>query len=216
MPKSRESSRFRQNVFINCPFDEDYFPLLRPLLFTVLCLGFTPRIASERFDSGEPRISKICELIQESRFSIHDLSRLRAKAENEVYRLNMPFELGVEYGCRHFATGRLREKRCLILGSGPHDYQKALSDLAGVDIKTHDDDPSKVVRCTRDWLVATAHLRGIGGSSAIWQTFTLFASDFFGRRSNEGFSEVDLNMMPIPEYIEFIKEWMGLESRETL
>ena len=44
---------FSKNVFINCPFDEQYIPLLRSILFTIVYLGFTPRIASERFDSGE-------------------------------------------------------------------------------------------------------------------------------------------------------------------
>jgi hypothetical protein len=47
---------FKSNVFINCPFDEDYLPLLRPLLFTVVYLGFNPRIASERSDSAENRL----------------------------------------------------------------------------------------------------------------------------------------------------------------
>ena len=46
---------FSSNVFINCPFDSDYVPLLRPLLFTVLFLNLNPRIASERFDSGEAK-----------------------------------------------------------------------------------------------------------------------------------------------------------------
>jgi hypothetical protein len=33
----------------------------------------------ERSDSGEPRILKITQLIRESRFGIHDLSRIRAR-----------------------------------------------------------------------------------------------------------------------------------------
>ena len=33
---------------------------------------------SDRFDSGEARIQKLCELIQVSRFSIHDLSRIQS------------------------------------------------------------------------------------------------------------------------------------------
>ncbi len=31
---------FDQNVFVNCPFDDEYLPLLRPLLFTIIYLGF--------------------------------------------------------------------------------------------------------------------------------------------------------------------------------
>jgi hypothetical protein len=78
-----DDSDFSKNVFINCPFDSDYVALLRPLLFTVLYLGYVPRIASERLDSGEPRIDKIVDLIQHSRFSIHDLSRIEASEKKE-------------------------------------------------------------------------------------------------------------------------------------
>jgi hypothetical protein len=56
---------FAKNVFINCPFDAQYLPLLRPLLFTVIYLGFTPRIASESLDSSKARINKIVNLIRE-------------------------------------------------------------------------------------------------------------------------------------------------------
>jgi hypothetical protein len=79
---------FENNVFVNCPFDRDYLPLLRPLLFTILSLGLRPRIALETIDSGEPRLDKIVRLIRESRYSVHDLSRLRAERAGEFYRLN--------------------------------------------------------------------------------------------------------------------------------
>ena len=51
---------FSRNVFINCPFDAKYSKLLRPILFTIIYLGYNPRIASERSDSGEARFSIIC------------------------------------------------------------------------------------------------------------------------------------------------------------
>ena len=38
---------FAKNVFVNCPFDRDFYPLLRPLLFTIIYLGLKPRIALE-------------------------------------------------------------------------------------------------------------------------------------------------------------------------
>lgn len=94
MPPS--NNNFHNNVFINCPFDSEYYSLLRPLLFTVAYLRFTPRIALETFDSGETRIERICDLIRSSKYSIHDLSRLKATRKGEFYRLNMPFELGVD------------------------------------------------------------------------------------------------------------------------
>ncbi len=93
---------FEKSVFINCPFDDSYVELLRPILFCVLDLGLEPRIALERFDSAETRIEKILELILASRYAIHDLSRLKSTKKNEFYRLNMPFELGIDYGCLRF------------------------------------------------------------------------------------------------------------------
>lgn len=97
---------FEDNVFINCPFDEEYHALLRPILFTTIYLGLKPRIALERSDSGEPRITKIIELIRESKYAIHDLSRLKARRKGEFFRLNMPFELGIDVGCRTFGGER--------------------------------------------------------------------------------------------------------------
>ena len=63
------------NVFINCPFDNQYFPLLKALLFALIYIGKQPQI-SETTDSGEARLHKIKELMLESKYSIHDLSRI--------------------------------------------------------------------------------------------------------------------------------------------
>ena len=114
---------FSRNVFINCPFDPELVPLLRPLLFTVLFLKFNPRIALERFDSGEARINKICELIRGSRYSIHDISRMRSRKKGEYYRMNMPLELGIDIGCRLVDEGALQSKICLILDQEKYRYQ---------------------------------------------------------------------------------------------
>ena len=126
--------QFERNVFINCPFDDEYRPLRQALLFVVVFLGFNPKIALERSDSGELRINKICGLIQVSKYSIHDLSRLRSGKAKEFYRLNMPFELGIDYGARAFGAAFMSSKRSLILEQKLHDFRKALSDLSGVDI----------------------------------------------------------------------------------
>ena len=89
------NNNYEKNVFINCPFDEEYLSLLRPILFTIIYLGFIPRVPLESFDSGEPRFNKICELIKQSRYGIHDLSRIKARKKGEYFRFNMPFELGL-------------------------------------------------------------------------------------------------------------------------
>ena len=202
------SHTFSKNVFINCPFDTEYVPLLRPLLFTVMVLGYNPRIATERFDSGEQRIQKICNLIMASKFSIHDLSRTRARRRGEFYRLNMPFELGIDIGCRLFKEGETRNKISLILESRPYEYQKALSDLSGVDVEAHRNEPEKVVRQVRNWFV-TNDLRTAVSPAKIWEDFNEFMADFYQKREKEGFKNEDLQMMPIPEYINFINDWLA-------
>jgi hypothetical protein len=201
-----------KNVFINCPFDDQYLELLRPLLFTVVFLGYSPRIASERSDSLESRLDKICQLIRESQYAIHDLSRLRTRDIGEFSRMNMPFELGIEYGCRVFGSGRLGSKRCLILEKEPHDFRKALSDLAGIDIKSHNNEPVRAVRAVRNWFVETVGRTGVKSAGHIWYHFTDFTTDFYDRRKAEGYSDDDLNMMPVAEYTNFIASWLGRAS----
>lgn len=204
---TRRIKGFEKNVFINCPFDVEYYPLLRPLLFTILSFGFNPKIAAERSDSGELRINKICQLIISSKYSIHDLSRLRSSKKNEFYRLNMPFELGIEYGCRQFSSGHLKQKRCLILEKERYNYRNALSDLSGVDIKSHKNDPATLVREVRNWFVEAVGLQQPKSPTVIWYGFNDFMSDFYVKRQNEGFSDNDLSMMPVPEFISLIKDW---------
>lgn len=200
---------FETNVFINCPFDDAYYPILRPLLFTIVYLGFNPRIASERSDSAENRIDKICSIIQDSKYSVHDLSRLKSKRAQEFYRLNMPFELGIDYGSRLFGLAPMDAKKCLILEKAQYDFMKALSDLSGVDIKSHDNKPDEVVRAVRNWFVETVGLRSVRSPTVIWYSFTDFASDFYDARKAEGFTDEDLNMMPVPEYLDFIRQWVA-------
>ena len=145
--------QYEKNVFVNCPFDEDYRPVLKALLFTLVHCGLVPRIASERVDSGEVRFLKIVELIRDSRYGIHDLSRMGPVGPNELPRFNMPFELGVDIGARLLSDGKFSDKRCLIFDRDRYRYQKALSDIAGQDIKAHSLDPETLVRELRNWLV---------------------------------------------------------------
>jgi hypothetical protein len=78
-------------VFVNCPFDDEYFSLLTPLLFTIIFLRYEPLI-SETKDSGKNRLDQIIALMEKTKYSIHDLSRI----ESEKPRFNMPLELGID------------------------------------------------------------------------------------------------------------------------
>ena len=73
---------FEKNVFINCPFDENYKPLLKVLIFSTIKIGLNPRLALERNNSAEIRLSKIKEILEQSKYSIHDLSRAKSATKD--------------------------------------------------------------------------------------------------------------------------------------
>ena len=199
---------YDQNVFVNCPFDEDYVSFLRPMLFTVLYLGLEPRIALERADSGELRLTKIVELIKVSKYSIHDLSRSEAAQAGEPYRLNMPFELGVDYGCRLFGKPQQREKLTLILEGRAHASKAAISDLAGVDIQCHHGDPYQVFRVVRNWLKNVC-LPAAAGPAHIEAAFRAFMTADYEALTKEGFSKADIEALPVSELMERMRRWLG-------
>lgn len=142
---------FATNIFINCPFDEEYRPLLKSIVFTSICCGLNP-LLSENKDSGQTRLHSIQDLIESSKFSVHDLSRMESNKKGELARFNMPFELGLDFGCKRFKGGAHNDKKCLILDKEPYRYKKSLSDISGNDISNHNNSPEKVIGQIRQWL----------------------------------------------------------------
>lgn len=198
---------FERSVFVNCPFDEDFFPILRPVLFTILYLGLIPRIAVERLNSAEPRLQKILELIEASKYSVHDLSRLRARTAGEFYRLNMPFELGMDIGCAVFKQGQWSHKKTLILESERFRYRVALSDLSGCDIESHGDDPEEAARAVRNWLNHEAELSA-PGPATIWFAFNDFMADNYEELTSLGYSPRDIERLPVNELMRRMAQWV--------
>lgn len=201
------SKGFEKNVFVNCPFDGDYLALLRPLLFTIIDLGFNPRITLETLDSGHPRVEKILKLISESKFAIHDLSRLQAKRAGEYFRLNMPFELGIDIACRRFKKGKWSQKKCLILETKKYRFQAAISDIANSDIEIHGNKPAKVVTVVRNWLSDQAQLKAAPGPSKMLGRFWDFMADNHVQLISQGYSKADIAKLPINELMKCIREW---------
>jgi len=203
---------FSNNVFINCPYDREYIPNLRPIVFTVRFLGFNPRLAMESADSGAMRFERILKLIRESRYAIHDLSRLRAHRRGEHFRLNMPFELGLDIGCRVFGKVEFSRKKCLVLEKDKYSSKVALSDLSNSDVCSHNDDPEMAVRHVRNWLVQEAKVSGPGGT-AIWYAFNDFMTDLYKSLQLRGFRKADIDMLPLPELLGYMTKWIMKEKR---
>ncbi len=202
---------FDQNVFINCPFDEQYRHLLRPLLFTIVYMGLEPRI-SETTDSGQQRVETIQQLIEDSKYSIHDLSRIEVSSKKDLPRFNMPFELGLDIGCKKFGEGHLKEKRCLILEKEQYRYQKVLSDISGNDIEAHKEDSQILIRKVRNWFFRQG--MKIPNANTIWIDFNEFEGHLDQIYVEEGYSKEDIEEMPKSEFISYAKLWMEGKKNE--
>ncbi len=196
---------FEKNVFINCPFDSQYLPLLRALVFTCLYLDFSPRLA-QTISSSNIRIDQIKKHIKMCKFGIHDLSRSKALSIGELPRFNMPFELGLDVGASEFGASKLKSKRILVLDTERYHYQKVLSDIAGQDISSHEDNPKVLVKRVRDWFSNNSNQK-ITPYSQIWIAYNQFTDDLSNTLLAH-FELEEIQEMSIGDFIKFAKDWI--------
>ena len=149
---NRRHPDFDRNVFINCPFDDSYTPIFNAVVFAVHNLGFRPRCALESSNAGQIRLSKIMDIINDCKYSIHDLSRTELDALTGLPRFNMPLELGLDLGCKRFGSRGHKEKISLVMDIESHRYEKFISDIKGQDVYPHGGDVQQVINVVRNWL----------------------------------------------------------------
>ncbi len=166
-----------RDVFINCPFSSDYQRHFEAIVFAVVRSGFTPRCAQENDDGGEVRFDKICRIIGESRYGIHDISKTEPDPESGLPRFNMPLELGLFLGARKFGGRKHLQKKNLILDRQMHRYQNFISDIAGQDIHSHDGEVDILIERIATWLRDAAPDPRVPGGRAIATEFNRFRTD---------------------------------------
>ncbi len=201
-------ANFGRNVFVNCPFDHDYEPIMQAVLFCLVRFRFNPRIATEQSNAAEPRIEKICELIQVSKYSIHDLSRCQSSQAEELFRLNMPFELGMDFGCQRYGRQPYSDKVILILEEEPYRLKAAMSDLAGSDIEAHQGKHQVAMRKVRNWLTTNVSDIPELSASTIIAEYEEFQNWYSKRQSDKGFSEQDIKDYPTSELLDEMIVWI--------
>ncbi len=162
------------NVFVNCPFDEEYLPILNAIIFAIFDCGFIPRSALEEDDGGITRFDKIKHLISISKFGIHDISRTELDEGTDLPRFNMPLELGVFVGAKRFGNTHQAKKNTLILDKEQYRYQMFMSDIAGQDIRSHENEPAQVISIIRNWLNSASDGITIQGGAAINERYERF------------------------------------------
>jgi hypothetical protein len=202
---ARYHPRFNESVFINCPFERAYWPIFEAIVFCIIHCRFIPRSALEEIDSGQFRLQKIQQIIKSSRYAIHDLSRVELSPSG-FPRFNMPFELGLDLGCRAFGNGNLRTKRCLILEAEPYRYQAFLSDIAGQDIQRHHNSPEEVIGLVRNWLRTVARQQHLPGPALIKRQFLEYSTALPEYCDRSGLDRQDLQFV---DYVTLAQEWLA-------
>jgi hypothetical protein len=201
---------FDTNVFINCALDEAYRPLLWSMVFSVIACGYQPCLALQERDAGAIRLEKIKRLINSSRLGIHDISRTAPDTKSGLPRFNMPFELGLDLGAREYGKAHLASKQILILDKERYRYQQFLSDIAGQDIASHEDDPIQIIESVRSWLNA---LRTPGpplvGPIRIIQLYRSFQAEL---PEICGVAALNVTYLDLNDFLYFSGQWIELRA----
>jgi hypothetical protein len=205
---------YARQVFLKCPFDDEYRPLLRAAVFSIHACGFTARIALENTGSESVRLDRLIQMIGECELGIHDLSRVRAATPAGLPRFNMPFECGVFYGARRFGQNKHRRKRFLLLDSEPYQYQKTMSDAAGLDPRAHEDDPEKLIACVRDFLAAGLDPKPMG-PSRIFALYNEYQTALPGITERAGLTPADIEpLTAFNDWHLLATRWLQQKARE--
>ena len=195
-------SRYDRSVFLNCPFDEGYKPILDAIMFSIHDSGFVAEIALNDIGTGKFRLAKIVEMIHRCRYSIHDLSRV------EEPRLNMAFECGICYGAMAFGGTRHRTKDLFVLDAEDHRYKKTMSDIGGQDADVHHNDPLKAIDCVRSFLARKSGVKPFPGAAYIAQRYRRFTDALPGAASIAKVTIDELKTLKyLPDLVNLMVTW---------
>lgn len=208
------AAQYDQDVFVNCPFDDEYRDLFDAIVFAVHDCGFRARCALEADDGTQVRFEKIVDIIRSCRYGVHDLSRTELDAEHELPRFNMPLELGLFLGASRFGGPRQKQKNALVIDTERFRYQRFISDISGQDVHAHDGNVAKAVEAVRDWLRSALVARGeervrMRGAEKVYERYRLFLADL-----PDICAELELNPIRIPynDYTTIVVEWIEIKG----
>lgn len=198
-------NNYNDQVFINCPFDNPYLDLYRACIFVILDAGFIPRCSREENDGTQFRLESIVKIITGCRYGIHDLSRVELDEANHLPRFNMPFELGIFYGAKHFGSVDHKKKSCLILEKEQFRYQKYISDISGIDVTPHNNIPKDLILGIRNWLHTASRRTSIPTGEQIYKRFNLFQTEIKEACAKH---DIDYDSMSFIEYVNNMTDWL--------
>jgi len=194
-------------VFINVPFDRNYSKLFRALVFAVHDCGFIARCALEGEDGSQTRIARLFRIIRECPLGIHDLSRTTLDSANRLPRFNMPLELGMFLGAKEYGDAPQRRKSCLILERERYRYQKFCSDLAGQDIRAHQNNVVGAIRAARNWLQSARPKKPYPSVARIETHYLQFRIDLPKMCARHGGTVSELSFI---DYRTYVDGWIAV------
>ena len=127
-----------QSVFLNIPYDSQFEDLYLAYIVGLTQLGL--RINATLAVPNQGRLDRIMELIEESDFSIHDLSRI--EASSGIPRFNMPLELGLALSRSRATHGR---HQVFVFEKRRYRILRSTSDINGIDPQIHHGRPRGVM-----------------------------------------------------------------------
>jgi len=201
------TAAYKNSVFLNIPFDRRYRRLLHAIVFAIYDCGFVARCALEDEDTGEVRIHKIYRLIAGSKYGIHDISRTSLDSQHRLPRFNMPLELGIFLGAKQFGQGRNTSKKTLVFDCDRYRYQIFCSDIAGQDIRCHNNEVNLAIHSVRNWLRHAPDIKEIAfpGANQICERYAKFQKDL--PKMCRAWS-VDKKNLEFNDYATLVASWL--------
>jgi hypothetical protein len=132
-----------ESVFLNIPYDSAFEDLYTAYIVGLTQLGLRIHVALAVPNQG--RLATIIELIEQSEFSVHDLSRV--EVSHGVPRFNMPVELGLALYRSHAAKGK---HSVFIFETRAHRAQRSTSDVNAIDPQIHKGTPKGLMSALRN------------------------------------------------------------------
>lgn len=203
---------YDRNVFINCAFDAAFQNIFRAMVYTVHDCGFIARCALETGNKDGVRIDKIVNIIEQCRYGIHDLSCIEITEESPLPRFNMPYELGIFMGCKYYGESHHKRKDFLVLDSEPHRYKRMISDLAGYDFPSHNNNQLTVIANIRDWFSNTAS-KNFPGAIYYQERYQNFMNVFPEMCSNMKAEPATLSFR---DYYALVSVWIQSQNEKVL
>lgn len=118
----------------------------------------------------------------------------------------MPLELGVFIGAQKFGDKKQKIKNCLIVDKEEYRYQKYISDIAGHDIRSHENSPDHLIIIIRNWLGAASGRKTIPGGKAIVARYNKFKDNLPTMCDT---AKIDMWELTYNDYSNFISEWLS-------